>query len=133
MVCSLTSYWEKKQQQNFPKRLCIGNEEIKNLKSIAEHFNKLFTEIGPNLANYNDLSSMKVTYENYLKALHTNQPERNLIISELEDVFFSLIHNKSPGYDKIILMSLKKNWGLCINHYSIFSTKLCKMEIFPMR
>ena len=41
---------EKIPQQKFPKKICIGNKEITDLKTIAEKFNKFFTEIGLNLA-----------------------------------------------------------------------------------
>ena len=61
---------------------------MKNLKSIAEHFNRFFTEIGPELAKSIDPSS--VIFENCLKNLHTNQPEHNLSIKELKDAFFFL-------------------------------------------
>ena len=40
---------EKIQQQSFPQKICIGNKEVTDLKTIAEKFNKFFTENGPNL------------------------------------------------------------------------------------
>ena len=58
---------EKIQQQNFPQKICIGNKEITDLKTIAEKFNKFFTEIGPNLAK--DIEPSSVTFDNYLKIL----------------------------------------------------------------
>ena len=42
----------KIQQQNFPQKIGIGNKEITDLKTIAEKFNKFFTEIGTNLREY---------------------------------------------------------------------------------
>ena len=44
---------EKMQQQNFPENICIRNKEITDLKTIAEKFNKFFTESGPNLVMLN--------------------------------------------------------------------------------
>ena len=77
---------EKIQQQNFPKKICVGDKEIIDLKTIAEKFNKFLTEIGPNLTKDIDLSS--VTFDNYLKTLNANQPEHNLTVNELNDAFF---------------------------------------------
>ena len=57
----------KKSTTQFLQKICIGNKEIENLQSIAEHFNNFFTEIGPNLAK--DIDPSSVTFENYLKTL----------------------------------------------------------------
>ena len=56
---------EKIQQQNFPQKNCIGNKEITNLKTIAEKFNKFFTEIGHILAK--DIDPSSFTFDSYLK------------------------------------------------------------------
>ena len=53
---------EKIQQQNFPKKICIGNKEIADLKTIAEKFNKFFTEISPNLAKDIDFVNLIVSF-----------------------------------------------------------------------
>ena len=121
---------EKIKQQNFPQKICIGNKEIKNFKIITEHFNKFFTEIGPSLAKVIDLSS--VTFENYLKNVHTDQPEHNLRINELKDAFFSLKLNKSPGYDEINFNVIKKCFGSLHKPLLHILTNLCKMEFFQM-
>ena len=90
---------EKNQQQNFPSKNCVGNKGIKNSKSIAEHFNTFFTEIGPKLAKVIDPSS--VSCENYLKTLNANQSEHDLSINELKNAFFSLKLIKSPTFNEI--------------------------------
>ena len=71
-------------------------KDMKSLKSIAEHFNKFFTEIGPNIAK--DINPSSVTFKNYLQTLHKNQPEYNL-------------GNKIPGKNHycIFLTNLWKN------------------------
>ena len=74
------------------------------MRGIAEYFNKFFTEIGPTLAKGIDPSS--VTFENYLKALYTNQTENN--INELKDAFFVLKLIKSPGYNEINFNTIQK-------------------------
>ena len=100
---------EKTQQQNFPQKICVGNKEITDLKTIAEKFNKFFTKIGPNLAKNIDPSS--VTFDNYLKTFNANQPGHNLTINELKDAFFFLKLNKSPGYDEISFNVIKICFG----------------------
>ena len=102
MVRDLRSYWET----NFPQKICIGNKEIKSLSRIAEHFSNFFTETGPNLAK--DIDRSSVTFENYIKTLHKNQPEHNLSINELKNAFFSVKLNKSPGYDEMNFNVIKK-------------------------
>ena len=62
---------KEKIQQNFPKKICIGNKETTDLKTIPEKFNKFLTEIGPNLTK--DIKP--VTFDNYLKIFNVNQPE----------------------------------------------------------
>ena len=96
----------KIQQKNLPKKDCIGNKEIRDLKTIGEKFYKFFTEIGPNLAKDIDFSS--VTFDNYLKTFNANQPEHN---NELKDPFFFLKFNKSPGYDEISFNVIKTCFG----------------------
>ena len=108
--------------------MCIGNKEITDLKTPAERFNKFFTEIGPNLAK--DIDPSLVTFENYLKTFNTNQPEHNLTVNELKDVFFSLKLNKSPGLMKLVSMLLKHVLDLCISHYFIYLTNSCKVEFY---
>ena len=54
---------KEEMKQNFPKNICIRNKEITDLKTIAEKFNKFFTEIGPNLAK--DIDPSSVTFDNY--------------------------------------------------------------------
>ena len=58
---------KKIRQQNFPKKICIGNKGITDLKTIAEKFNKFFAEIDPNLAK--DIEPSSATFDNYLKIL----------------------------------------------------------------
>ena len=64
-------------------------------------------------------SIFPVTFENYFKTLHPNQPENNLSINKLKDELFSLKLNKSPAYDEINFNVIKNVLALCINHYSI--------------
>ena len=101
------------------------------MKSIAEKFNKFFTEIGPNLAKVIDSSS--VTFDDYLKTFNANQPEHNLTVNELKDAFFSLKLNKSPGYDEISFNGIKKLFGsLHKSLLHIFNQSL-QSAIFPVK
>ena len=82
---------------------------ITDVHLIAKHFNSYFTEIGPNLANKIEKSS--INYEGYTKKCNSIQPEHPLSINELKDAFFSLGINKSPGFDGISSMVLKNCFG----------------------
>ena len=100
---------EKIQQQNFPKKNCIGNKEITDLKIVAEKFNRFFTEIGPNLLKDTNISS--VTFDIYLKTFNANQPGHNLTVNELKDALIFLKLYKSPGYNEISFNVIKTCFG----------------------
>ena len=95
---------EKIQQQNFPKKISMGNKEITDLKTIAEKFNKFSLKL---VLISQDIEPSSVTYDNYLKTLNVNQPEHNLTGNELKDAFFSLKLNKSLRYDEISFNAIK--------------------------
>ena len=120
---------EKIKQQNFPKKIRVGEKEITDLKAIAANFNKFFTEIGPNLAK--DIYPSLVTFETYLKRFHKNQKENDLTINELKEAFFSLKTNKSPGYDDINFNVIRQCFGsLHKPLLHVFSQSL-KTGVFP--
>ena len=100
---------EKIQQQNFPKKNFIGNKEITDLKTVAEKFNRFFTEIGPNLLKDTNISS--VTFDMYLKTFNANQPEHNLTVNELKDALIILKLYKSPEYNEISFNVIKTCFG----------------------
>ena len=87
----------------------MEKKEITDIKSIAENFNRYFTEIGPTLAKKVDSSS--VNFHQYLEAYNITQPEKDLTVNELKDAFFSLKLNKSPGYDEVSFNVIKKCFG----------------------
>ena len=76
---------------------------------FAKDFISYFTEIGPNLANKIEKSSMN--FEGYIKKFNSIQPEHALSINELKDTFFSLDINKSPDCVGIIFAVLKNCFG----------------------
>ena len=64
----------------------MEEKEIIDTKSIAENFNRYFTEIGPTLAKNVDSSS--VNFHQYLEAYKITQPEKDLTVNELKETFF---------------------------------------------
>ena len=82
---------------------------IADIHLMAKHFNYYFTEIGPNLANKIEKSSMN--FEGYIKKCNSIQPEHALSINELKDTFSSLDINKSPDCVGIIFAVLKNCFG----------------------
>ena len=57
-------------------------------ESIAESFNKYFTQIGPKLAK--DIGTSTKIFNEYIKKHNTTQPEKIISVNELKDAFFSL-------------------------------------------
>ena len=101
---------EKRSQHRFPTKIVVDKESITNIHSIAENFNKFFTEIGPNLAN--KINPSRKHFHEYLKEFQTYQPENVISVNELKDAFFLLKINKSPGYDNISFNVVKKYFGV---------------------
>ena len=85
---------EKHNQNRFPTKIVVDKENITNIHSNAENFNKCFTEIGPNLVN--KINPRRKHFHEYLKEYQTFQPENVISVNELKNGFFSLKINKSP-------------------------------------
>ena len=92
---------KEKYTQHLPKKI---------LESIAESFNKYFTQIGPKLAK--DIGTSTKSFNEYIKKHDTTQPEKVISVNELKDAFFSLKINKSAGYDDISFNVVKKCFGV---------------------
>ena len=108
----------------------MEEEEITDIKSIAENFNRYFTEIGPILAKKVDPSS--INFHKYLEAYNITQPEKDLTVNELKDTFFPLKVNESPGYNENSFNVIKKCLGsLHIPLLYIFMFNY-KMKFFQM-
>ena len=90
---------EKYKQQNLPKKILVDKKSTTETKSIAENFNKYFTQIGPNLAK--DIDTSTKSFNEYIKKHDTTLPEKVISVNEFKDIFFSLKINKSAGYDDI--------------------------------
>ena len=84
------------RRQKFPNNINLESKFITNTDSIAENFNKCFTEIGPNLTN--KISIPLANFDTYLhNKYNIFQPENTLSINELKDAFHSLKTDKSSG------------------------------------
>ena len=87
----------------------MDKKSITETKSIAENFNKYFTQIGPNLAK--DIGTSTRSFTEYIKKHGTTQPEKVISVTEFKNAFFSLEINKSAGYDDITFNVVKKCFG----------------------
>ena len=72
---------------------------ITETESVAENFNKYFTQIGPNLAK--DIGTSTKSFNKYIKKHGTTQSEKAISVNEFKNAFFSLRIDKSAGYDDI--------------------------------
>ena len=120
---------EKYKQQNLPKKILVDKISITETESIAESFNKYFTQIGPKLAK--DIGTSTKSFNEYIKKHDTTQPEKVISVNELKDAFFSLKINKSAGYDDISFNVVKNCFGVLYKRLlQIFSLSLQNV-IFP--
>ena len=97
-------------RQKFPNKINLWSKFRASTDSIAENFNKYFTEIGSNLAN--KISTLLANFDTYLNNMcNIFPPENALIINELKDAFYSLETNKSPDFDEISSNIMKQCFG----------------------
>ena len=81
-------------RQKFPNKINLWSKFRTSTDSIAENFNKYFTEIGSNLAN--KISTLLANFDTYLNNMCNIFPSENgLSINKLKDAFYSLKTNKS--------------------------------------
>ena len=72
---------------------------------IANEFNKIFTNIGPELAKA--ISAASRTFERFLNKIDAIMPADPITINDFKEALFSLKTNKSPGYEEISLNAIK--------------------------
>ena len=104
---------EKYKQQNLPKKILVEKISITETESIAESFNKYFSQIGPKLAK--DIGTPTKSFNEYIKKHDTTRPQKVkkvISVNELKDAFFSLKINKSTGYNDISVNVVKKCFGV---------------------
>ena len=109
--------------------MLINNIENFDKTSIANNFNKYFTEIGPNLANKIDPSIN--SYESYLTRSDTIINNTNLNDEEFITAFKSLKSNKATGYDDIssnVIKNIYEEIKIPLMH--VFNKSL-QQGIFP--
>ena len=64
---------KKCNNETLPKQLIVDKIEIHNAKSIAEKFNELFVNIGPNLAN--EIPLCGLNFKSHLPTVNTTLKE----------------------------------------------------------
>ena len=119
----------KTTSHTLPKRLIVNNVEVFEKKTIAEHFNKYFVNVGPNLADLIPRSNKK--FESFLTGNCPTLIETPLTEEEMKNAFESLKSNKSPGFDEISSDVIKFVFdALIIPVKHIFDLSL-KKGVFP--
>ena len=89
----------KSNSHSLPKRLVVNNVEVFNKKKIAEHFNKYFVNVGPNLADVIPKPNKKI--ESFLSGNYPIFKESPLTYDELKNAFTTLKTKTSPGFDEV--------------------------------
>ena len=112
-----------------PKRIVINNVVINDKKTIAEHFNRYFVNVGPNLAA--SIPQTNKSFESFVSENEQVFNEAPLTDDELLKAFASLKSNKSPGLDDIFSNVIKFVVGALVRPIKhIFNLSLEK-GIFP--
>ena len=83
----------------FPKRLIVDDLEFFDKKTIAENFNKYFSEIGPKLAS--KIPYSLISFEHFLHGDNPSLEEKPITDNELIEALQTLKTKKSSGYDEI--------------------------------
>ena len=112
-----------------PKKLIVNNVEVFEKKEIAEHFNKYFVNVGPNLAS--SIPKLNKKFDSFLSGNYPILNEIPLTDDELNNAFSTLKPNKSPGFDDISPEVIKFVYGaLVVPIRHIFGLSL-KKGVFP--
>ena len=75
-----------KPGSRLPTRFVIKKNDVTSEIGIANEFNKLFTNIGPQLAR--KIPTPSRTFESFLKKIDITMPADSVTIDELKEVFF---------------------------------------------
>ena len=114
-----------------PKKILVDNKSITETKSIAENFNKYFTQTSPNLAK--DIATSIKSFNEYIMKHGTTQQEKVIFVYEFKDIFLSLKINKSAGCADTHFNVVKKCFGVLhkplLHAYLIFLYKLVFFQI----
>ena len=92
--------------QNLPNNLRLNKTSITDINIIADKFNEFFINIRSNLAAKIPPSNMN--FDSYLPHVCTTFADKSVTEEELKRAFFSLIPNKTPGYDNTNVNVVKK-------------------------
>ena len=76
---------EKYKQQNLPKKIIVNKKSISETKSVAENFNKYFTQIDSNLAK--DVGASTRSFNEYMKKHGSTQSGKVISVNEFKDAF----------------------------------------------
>ena len=83
----------------FPKRLVVNDFEFFDKRTIAENFNKFFSEIGHKLAS--KIPHSLISFEHSLHGDYPSLEEKPITDDELNEALQTLKTKRSSGYDKI--------------------------------
>ena len=106
---------------SFPQKIVIDKTEVVGETKLANEFNKLFINIGP--------QPLK-RFEIYISKVNSEMENKPITVNELKAAFYSLETNKSTGYDDISYNVVKIVSGSCMTHYYIYLTYHLQVEYF---
>ena len=107
MECYESGTWRVHQKSStLPTEITVNKADIFDTKTMADEFNKFFTNIGTDLAN--KIPNASKRFDFYITKVNTSMESQSLSIKELKDAFFSLKINKSPGHDGMSFNVIKK-------------------------
>ena len=124
---------------NLPEKRIVNGKSILEKKEREKEFNNFFVKISPTLAE--KIQPSKYSFESYIDLINTKLPEQTVSITELNEAFFSLKSNKSPGIDDIsakvirccfseLFVPLKQIFDVSLSQ-SIFPDKLKTAKVTP--
>ena len=119
----------KLKSSNLPRKITVNKVDLFDQTKIAHEFNSFFTNIGKNLAS--KIPNASTPFEYSVNKSGFVVETKPLSVNELIDAFYSLQSNKSPGYDDISYIVIKKCFGsLCEPFKCLFNLSI-KKGVFP--
>ena len=114
---------------NLPKMLSKDGRTIYNANEIADEFNNLFTNVGPNLAE--KIPQSDKSFKEYLSQSDILMENDELSFEEFEIAFNSLKRNKASGIDGLNCNTIIDNYNeIKLPLFNIYQSSI-KEGIFP--
>ena len=114
---------------NLPRKITVSKVDLFEETKIAHEFNSFVTNEGKNLAK--KIPNASTPFEYFVNKSDFVMETKPLSMNGLEDAFYSLKSNESPGNDNISYNKIKKCFGSLRETLKYLSNLSIEKGVFP--